>query len=161
MKISEKLQTAINSQIVNELWSVNLYLSMSLCCTKDGFSGFAHWLDKQSIEEKQHATMLADYLIKRGGTAKVGAIKEVPFSWETPLELFKAAYAHECKVSQQINDVLDIAIADKDKASEEFLWTFVREQVEEEATTEDIVNKIKKLGDAALYYMDENLGQRK
>ena len=69
--ISEKLQKAINEQITAEMWSSNLYLAMSFYFEKEGFSGFAHWMKKQSHEELEHAYAMADYIIKRGGMAKV------------------------------------------------------------------------------------------
>ena len=49
--ISEKLQQALNDQITAELWSANLYLSMSFYMEREGFNGFANWLKKQSQEE--------------------------------------------------------------------------------------------------------------
>lgn len=64
--ISEKLQKAINEQITAEMWSSNLYLAMSFFFEKEGFSGFAHWMKKQSQEEMGHAYAMADYIIKRG-----------------------------------------------------------------------------------------------
>ena len=75
--ISEKLQNAINEQITAEMWSANLYLAMSFYFEKEGFSGFAHWMKKQSQEEMGHAYAMADYIIKRGGTAKVDKIDEL------------------------------------------------------------------------------------
>lgn len=76
--ISEKLQNAINEQISAEMWSSNLYLSMSFYFEREGFSGFAHWMKKQSQEEMGHAYAMADYIIKRGGIAKVDKIDVVP-----------------------------------------------------------------------------------
>ena len=126
--ISEKLQKAINEQITAEMWSSNLYLAMSFYFEKEGFSGFAHWMKKQSQEEMGHAYAMADYIIKRGGTATV--------------------------------DKVDVAAAEKDKATQDFLWGFVREQVEEEATAQGIVDKIKKAGDTGIFFVDSQLGQR-
>ena len=158
--ISKKLEEAINEQIANELWSSNLYLSMSFFCAKEGYSGFAAWLEKQSLEERTHASMMADFVIKRGGTAKVETVKDVPFSWETPLALFRNVYGHECKVSQMINNLLKIAKDEGDFAAEDFMWQFVREQVQEEATADDIVTKVEKFGENALYDLDSTLGKR-
>ena len=69
--MTEKLQQAINDQITAELWSANLYLAMSFYMEKEGYSGIAHWLKKQSAEENDHACQMASYMIKRGGIAKV------------------------------------------------------------------------------------------
>ena len=75
--ISKKLENAINDQIVAELWSSNLYLSMALFLKKEGWNGSANWMFKQADEEKEHALTMADYLIKRGGEARVGKLDEL------------------------------------------------------------------------------------
>ena len=136
--ISQKLQEAINVQIAAEMWSSNLYLSMSFYFKKLGYDGFANWMRKQSQEELEHAYDLADYVSKRGGVAKVDKIDVVPQEWESVLDAFE-----------------------KDKASQDFLWGYVREQVEEEATALGIVEKLKRCKDeASILYMDEKLGER-
>ena len=159
--ISEKLQNAINEQITAEMWSANLYLSMSFYFEKEGFSGFANWMKKQSQEVLEHAYVMADYIIKRGGVAKVDKIDVVPSGWGTPLEVFEHVYKHECHVSKMIDELVSVASAERDNATQDFLWGFVREQVEEEATAQGIVDKIKKAGDAGIFFIDSQLGQRK
>lgn len=159
--ISQKLQDAINAQIVAEMWSANLYLSMSYFFAAKGYEGFAAWMEAQSREENEHADMLAQYVLKRGGVAKVGAIDSVPQEWESPLAVFEHVYKHECHVSELIDKLVDVAAGEKDKASQDFLWGFVREQVEEEATAQGIVDKIKLGGEAGLFYLDAQLGARK
>ena len=159
--ISEKLQNAINEQITAEMWSANLYLSMSFYFEKEGFSGFANWMKKQSQEELEHAYVMADYIIKRGGVAKVDKIDVVPSGWGTPLEVFEHVYKHECHVSKMIDELVSVASAERDNATQDFLWGFVREQGEEEATAQGIVDKIKKAGDAGIFFIDSQLGQRK
>lgn len=159
--ISQKLQDAINGQIAKEIWSANLYLSMAFYLDKEGFTGFSTWMKKQSQEEMDHAYQMADYVIKRGGTAVVGQIDAVPQTWTTPLSVFENVYEHECKVSRFIDELMDVAIAENDKATQDFLWGFVREQVEEEATASGIVDRIKKMGDSAIFNLDQQYGSRK
>lgn len=158
--ISQKLQDAINGQITKEIWSANLYLSMAFYFDKEGFNGFANWMKKQSQEEMDHAYTMANYIIKRGGTARVGQINAVPESWNSPLEVFEKVYEHECTVSKSIDDLVDIASAERDKATQDFLWSFVREQVEEEATASGIVDRIRKMGDSAIFNLDQQYGSR-
>lgn len=160
--ISEKLQDAMNEQITAEMWSSNLYLSMSFYLQKEGFDGFAHWMRKQSQEELQHAYDLADYIAKRGGAAKVDKIDVVPQGWGSVLEVFEHVYNHECHVSELIDNLVNVASGEKDKASQDFLWGYVREQVEEEATAQGIVDKLKKCNDyAGILYLNDKLGTRK
>ena len=159
--MTENLQKAINDQITAEMWSSNLYLSMSFYMEKEGYAGMASWLKKQYTEEVEHACEMASYMMKRGGIAKVDKVDVVPNEFGTPLEVFQQVYEHECRVSKMIDSLVDVASAEKDKATQDFLWGFVREQVEEEATAAGIVEMIKKAGNAGVYYVDSKLGERK
>ena len=158
--ISEKLQKAINEQVTFEMWSANLYLAMSFYFEREGFSGFAHWMKKQSQEELEHACTMAEYVMKRGGVALVDKVDVVPNGWGSPLEVFEQVYKYECHVSQLVDKLVDLAAAENDKATQDFLWGFVREQVEEEASVLGIVEKLKKAGEAGVLFMDSKLGQR-
>ena len=159
--ITEKLQNAVNDQITAELWSSNLYLQMAFYFEKEGWDGFAHWMYKQSDEERNHAIMLANYLAKRGGEAKVNMIDVVPSGWGSVKEVFANVAEHERRVSRLIDDLVDVASAEKDKATQDFLWGFVREQVEEEATARDLAEKFAKAGEAGILFLDSQLAQRK
>ena len=158
--ISNSLEKALNNQIVCEIYSANLYLSMSFYLEKEGYTGFSTWMKKQSAEEMDHASQMASYIIKRGGTAEVNTIEAVKKTWENPLNVFEDAYAHECKISESINNLLAQAQKEGDNATQDFLWQFVREQVEEEATASGIVDRIKRMGNNSLFNLDEQYGLR-
>ena len=161
MVLTEKLEKALNEQITAELWSSNLYLAMSFYMAHEGWTGMAAWLNKQAAEEWTHANMLANWVIKRGGKAQVDKVDVVPNDFGTPLEVFTQVYEHECRVSKMIDDLVDVASEARDKASQDFLWGFVREQVEEEETAQGIVEMIKKAGETGIYAVDAKLGERK
>lgn len=107
-----------------------------------------------------HAFQMANYIIKRGGEAIVNQIPAVKQTWTSPLDAFEDAYKHECHISELINALLDKAVKENDKATEDFLWQFVREQVEEEATASSIVDRIKRMGDTAIFNLDQQYGSR-
>ena len=109
--IAEKLQNAVNDQITAELWSSNLYLQMAFYFEKEGWNGFAHWMHKQSDEEREHAIRLANYLAKRGGKASVNMIDVVPSGWGSVKEVFASVADHERHVSKLIDDLVDVAAA--------------------------------------------------
>ncbi len=158
--ITTKLQQAINDQINAEMWSANLYLAMSFYMEKEGYSGMSRWLKKQWIEESEHAYELAQYVIKRGGKAEVNKVDVVPNDFGTPLEVFEQVYKHERHVSELIDKLVDVAAAERDKASQDFLWGFVREQVEEEASAAAVVDMLKKAGQQGILFVDAKLGER-
>jgi ferritin len=127
---------------------------------REGWDGFAHWMELQAVEEREHATKMGDFLVDRGGTVKLQMIDVVPEGWGSPLEVFEHTYSHECKVSKMIDGIVALAIAEKDYATENFFRTFVDEQVEEEATASGIVDKLRKVGDTGVFFIDSQLGKR-
>ena len=133
---------------------------MSIHFAQLGMDGFAHWMKKQSQEELEHAYTMIDYSIKRGGQVKLEQINVVPTAFGTPLEIFEHVYEHEVHVSELIDKLVDVAAAAKDKATQDFLWGFVREQVEEEATAKNIVEKLKMYGEHHVAIMDHQLAKR-
>ena len=159
--MTEKLQKELNVQINAEMWSSNLYLSMAFYLKNKGLDGCANWLMKQSQEELNHAYEIADYLNKRGEKAEVGMVDVVTKGWGDVAEVFKNVYDPECHVSKLIEKLVDVASAEKDKATQDFLWGFVREQVEEEATARDLAEKFAKAGEAGILFLDSQLAQRK
>lgn len=160
MKFTTKLSTAFNAQIKAEMWSSNLYLSMAVYFMKAGLDGCAHWMKKQAEEEMEHAHKLIDYAVMRGGNVEITNIDAVPVNWEGPKEVFEHVHKHECHVSELIDNLLNLAIAEDDKATQDFLWWFVREQVEEEDSVEKILSKFNIYGVHGLFCVDQELGKR-
>lgn len=160
MILSKKLNEAFNAQVNAEMWSSNLYLSMSIHFLKAGLTGFAHWMRKQAGEEMEHAHKLIDYAMDRGGNIEISTINVVPTAWGSVTELFEHVYSHECRVSEMIDKIVDIAEEEKDHATRDFLFWFVREQVEEESTAKEIVDQLKNYGECHVGILDHRLGKR-
>jgi ferritin len=160
--IGAKMQQAISDQIVAELYSSYLYLSMAAYFEESDLPGFASWMKVQAQEETTHAMKFFDFVHERGGEVNLGAIEAPPKNWDSALSVFKAAYDHERKVSSLIADLVHLAREEKDIAAEIFLQWFVTEQVEEEASADSIVKQLQMIGDAkhGLFMIDRELGRR-
>lgn len=160
--ISKKIEQALNDQINAELYSAYLYLSMVAYFESVNLSGFAAWMRAQTQEEVVHAMKIYDYVNERGGRVVLESIAEPPAKWESPLAAFEAAYKHEQLVTGRINDLVDLAIKEKDHAANTFLQWFVNEQVEEETSADAVVQQLKMAEGApgALFMIDRELGQR-
>lgn len=161
--IKKVIEDAINQQIVREMYSSNLYLAMSAYFASINLNGFSNWMHVQAEEEMMHALKFFDYLIDRGGKVKIGQIAAPPSEWESPLAAFEDALRHEQLVTGWINDLADLSFNEKDHATSSMLQWFIDEQVEEEATTSEIVERLKLIGDSkgALFFLDNELKQRK
>lgn len=160
--IKDKLEKALNSQLNAELYSSYLYLSMSSYFSSVNLNGFANWMRVQAHEELMHAMKFYDYVIERGGKVTLTVIEAPPTAWDSPLKVFEHVYTHEQKVTGLINDLVNLSISEKDHATTAFLQWFVTEQVEEESSADEIVQKVKLVGDqgSGLLMLDQELGQR-
>lgn len=141
--LSEKITSALNEQMKWEMYSANLYLAMSAYFSDIGLHGFANWMRIQYQEETDHALKFYDFVLSRGGAAKLSAIDEPPAQWANALEAFKAAAVHEAEVTRRINELVHLAKAEHDFATDVFLQWFVTEQVEEEESVKNIIDRLK------------------
>jgi len=160
--ISDKTAAALNSQLNAELYSAYLYLSMEAYFQASNLTGFANWMRVQAQEEQFHAMKFYDYINERGGRVILEQIEAPPGEWDSALAVFEAVSAHEQKVTALINQLVDLAIQQKDHATNSFLRWFVDEQVEEEGNAGKIVGQLKLIKDSpeALFLMDKELSGR-
>ena len=157
--ISKEMQEALNNQICNEYYSSYTYLSMSAYCESINMQGFASWLRRQSQEELGHALKIFDYVINRNGKVVLKAIEQPQSKFASLLKLFQQVYEHEREVTGSINKLYEQAITEGDHATVVELHWFVQEQVEEEKSALDIVEKLKLAGEdsSALLILDSQL----
>jgi len=160
--LNEKLLKAFNDQINAELYSSYFYLSISGYYESKNLKGFASWMRVQAQEELSHAMKFHAFIFDRGGCVTLAAVDAPPKEFASPLAAFEEVLKHEQKVTRLIYDLVDLATAEKDHAANSFLKWFVDEQVEEEATATEIVEKLKMVGDNknGLFMMDQVLGRR-
>ncbi len=159
--LTDKMQKAINGQVNAELYSSYLYLSMASYFGSINLSGFENWMKVQAMEEMYHVMKFYNFIEERGGRPKMDAIDTPPSDWDSPVAVFEAVYAHEQKVSGLINDLVDLAIEEKDHASNNFLQWFVAEQVEEEDSVNGALQNLKLVEDkGGLFILDRELGAR-
>ena len=160
--ISNKMEEALNGQVNAELYSAYLYLSMESYFKSLNLNGFANWMRVQTQEEVAHGMKIYDFVNERGGRVTLKAIEGPQTEWGSPLAVFEAVYTHEQKVTGLINKLVDLAVKEKDHATNAFLQWFVNEQVEEESSADELVQQMKIMKDApgGMFMLDRELGQR-
>ena len=161
--LGKKMQDLMNNQIQAELYSAQLYLAMSVYNETENFKGIARWLKVQYEEETSHGMKFLHHIIERGGEVELKTIEAPPVKYGSMLEMFEEVLAHEKKVTALINNLYEVALAEKDYASQIFLQWFITEQVEEEANASEIVAQLKMIGDKSvggLFQLDHALGHR-
>ncbi|MCF7848953.1 MAG: ferritin [Kiritimatiellales bacterium] len=160
--ISKKIQDALNEQVNKEFYSAYLYLAMSAYCDGIGLPGFSKWMRFQYEEEIIHVTKMYDYILSQGGDMHLQQIDEPPKTYGTPLEIFETTLAHEQMVTKRINDLMGLAMDERDYATQTFMQWYVTEQVEEESNVNNVLQPLRMVGEdkGGLMMIDQQLGQR-
>lgn len=160
--VTKKMDVALNKQLNAELYSGYLYLSMAAYFEDTNLSGFANWMKVQFQEELSHGMKFYNYIIQRGAKVTLEEIEKPKGQWNSPVEVFQQVLSHEEKVSGLINDLVDLAIKEKDHATNNFLQWFVSEQVEEEESASEALNKVKLASESShgFFLVDSEFGQR-
>jgi ferritin len=159
--LSKSIEISLNNQIRIEAESSQIYLSMASWAETHGLEGISRFMYKQSDEERMHMLKLVKFVNERGGHAQVTDLKAPKTTYNTFKEMFEELYKHEVFVSDSINDLVHIALSEKDYATHNFLQWYVAEQIEEEAQAKLILDKINLIGDdkGGLYLFDRDIQQ--
>ena len=160
--LKKPVEKALNQQLNDELRSAYLYYAMAAHFEGKNLGGFAHWMHEQTKEEMLHAQKFFAYILERGGNVKLETLEAPIQTWKTPVALFEAVLKHEQKVTASIHKLVDLARKHSDHPSEAFLQWFVTEQVEEESSVDDIIQKLKLVGSAGhgVFMIDRELASR-
>ncbi len=162
MAIPETMTTALVKQFNEELNSAYIYESMAADFHYKQLPGFASWMTIQASEERLHAEKIHRYLDENGERVFYAAIPEPQAEWASPIETLKAALDHEKYISRCIHKLVHIARKEDDIPTEVFLGWFVTEQVEEEASAQELIDKLVMIGDNqyGLYQLDKEVSTR-
>lgn len=154
-----RVEKAINDQIYKEASSSQFYLAMASWSENHGLNGTAKFLYAQSDEERFHMLKLVKFVNERGGKAIIPAIDQPPVEFNGLTHVFELLLEHEIKVTESINDIVDICLQEKDHTTHNFVQWYLTEQLEEEASARSILDKLKLIdGDkGGMYMFDRDL----
>lgn len=155
--LKKKVEDICNRQVEREGYSSNLYLAMASWAEVNGMAGVAQWLYAQAEEEKMHMLKFVKYINERGGKAVIPAFKKPPTDWKNVEELFTEVLKHENFITASINEIVALTLTEKDFNTHNFLQWFVTEQVEEEASAQAILDKLKLGGKNNMYQFDRDI----
>jgi ferritin len=160
--LSDNLLQELNNQINHEFYSSNLYLAMASYCSEQSLDGFSNFFIVQAEEERFHAMKIFHFINTLGKRVTITGFDSPNNNYSSVLECFEQAYAHEKTVTKRIYDLSDIALNEREHATINFLKWFIDEQVEEEATFDNIIQKLKRIDDDsnAFFMMDDEFAKR-
>jgi len=155
--LKKKIEDICNRQIEREGFSSNLYLAMAVWAETNGFSGVASWMYAQADEERLHMLKFIKYVNERGGKSIIPALKKPGADYKSVEEVFREVLKHEEFVTASINEIVSLTLEEKDFNTHNFLQWFVMEQVEEEASVRNILDKVRLVGKNNMYEFDRDI----
>ena len=162
MKLTPALEDAFNDQITLEFEASMVYRQLAIEMETRDLPGMAAWLRHQADEEIVHANKFIDHVADRENHPEIRAISAPDLDVLSALDAFRAALEHERKVSEAIRTLYRATEEAGDLDSRPLLNWFLSEQLEEEATVNEIVGRVKLIDDdgPGLLRLDEELGLR-
>ena len=150
MSISSKIIEPFNSQIKSEFTASAQYLAIAAYFDDLGLQELSQFFFRQSEEERDHGMKFILFMLETGVKPTIPSTPELRNHFENPADAVEFALNQEKKVTDEINALVDISIAESDHASHNFLQWFVTEQVEELDTMSTLLQTIKLAGDNLL-----------
>ena len=157
MLLKQTVVDALNKQVVEEFTASLQYTAIALYFDSETLPELANFFHIQANEEHEHALKLLQYINDAGGHPLVPATKEIKNHFESAEEAVQLALDQELKVTDQINNLVDIAIQEKDHLTRQFLQWFVTEQLEEVSSMTDLLNVVKRAGETNLLLVEDFL----
>lgn len=152
--LSDNLLQALNKQLNFEFYSAHVYLAMGAYCSEQSLDGFANFFIVQAEEERFHAMKIFRFINALGKRAIIEGFEHPNNDYQSVLDAFEHAYAHEKEVTRRIYDLSDVAMNEREHATINFLKWFIDEQVEEEAMFDSIIQKLKRIDkDSNAFFM--------
>ena len=158
--LQKNIQEALNNQVKLEAASSQAYLAMAVWAEiQPGLDGVSEFFFQQSDEERIHMLKLIRFINERGGFAAIPALEQPMVTFPSLKKLFEEYLKHELQVSASINDLVDLALKEKDYATHNFLQWYVSEQIEEEKTARVLNDKLEMIGEdkSGLYLFDRDV----
>jgi ferritin len=145
--ISDAMAASINAQINREFYSAYFYLGLSAQAEAANLTGTAAWFFAKHTEEMEHGHKMYRYLVDQDAAIQLTALEAPPAESAGIIDMFEQTLSHERAVTRAINDLVDQAMSEKDHATGVFLQWYITEQIEEEATVNDILGRLRLFGD--------------
>jgi ferritin len=157
-----KLYDNLNEQMNFELESAYIYATMSAYLDELNMKGMTHFIDEQVKEEMEHAEKIKKFLQETGYGVKYRPLNPGSGEFDSILDVFKKALAHEKLVTSRIHDLVKEARDEGDQRVLNLLAWFVDEQIEEEDTFSVLVERLERINGqwSGLYFLDSEMSKR-
>ena len=154
MATDNSFPEALNEQIANEFGASMQYIGIAVHYDSETLPRLASFFYRQAIEERSHAMMMVQYLLDVDEDVRIPDIESKQTRFDDGVAPVRMALEQEERVGEEIYKLFELARETKDYRAEQFLQWFVKEQVEEVALMQDLLNVVERSRDNLLLVED-------
>lgn len=145
---------ALNAQISNEFAASQQYVGAAVYYDAETLPRLAAFFYRQAVEERNHAMIMVQYLLDTEEEVRIPDLKSQQTRYDDVTGPVKMALEQEKRVSDEINALFKLARDAGDFPAEQFLAWFVKEQVEEVSSMNDLLNVCEQAKESPLLIED-------
>lgn len=161
MLISKKMNEAINEQIGNEFGASLQYVAIAAHFHGEGLTELGAKFYQQAAEERDHAMRFVRYVVDAGGHVEIPAVPAPKHSFNGVEEAVKLSLDWEKEVTEQINRLVELAISENDHITHNVLSWFIKEQLEEVSSMDNLLKVVQRAGEKNLIYVEDYIARHK
>lgn len=136
----------LSDQVRNELTASQQYLAIAVWFDNHDLPQLARHFYRQSVEERNHAMMMVQWMLDRDIAVTIPSIPDVRNDFADVTEPIALALSQEQTVTDQIRTLFATARAENDALGEQFMLWFLKEQVEEVASMSTLLTIAQRAG---------------
>jgi ferritin len=155
--VNKEIGSRINEQIGHEFMASIQYVTIATYFDSEGLPTLARHFYSQAEEERGHAMRFVKFMVDAGGRINIPAIPATQSTFGSPAEAVKLSLDQEMLVTEQINELMDLAIKQNNHITKNFLDWFVSEQLEEVSSMDTLLRMINRAGDSGILFVENYL----
>jgi ferritin len=161
MAADPKIIAVINEQIGNEFGAMLQYYAIAAHFGAEALPELSAHFYKQAEEEKEHALRFIQFVLDLGSRVSIPAVPAPRSQFNAAEDAVKLSLEQEERVTARINTLVAMAKAESDYTTDNFLQWFVKEQLEEVASMEQLLRVVQRAGEDNLLRVEEYIAREK
>jgi bacterioferritin B len=152
-------QEELNEQIGRELAASHQYVAIALYYSAETLPQLADFFFRQAVEERNHAMMIAQYLLDADAPVRLAAIDAPQTEFADAVAPVALALEQERTVTEQIIALANLARADGELVGGQFLDWFLQEQREEVASVSGLLKTVERASGSSILLAEDYLAR--
>jgi bacterioferritin B len=154
-----RFTSALNDQLASEFGASQQYIAVAVWYDDQTLPLLARHFYRQSVEERNHAMMIVQYLLDSQAPVRIPAVAAPRTEFEDPIAPVRLALEQERKVTEEIKELAKLARAEGDLVGEQFLTWFLKEQLEEMASMSDLLRTVERASETNILLAEAYLAR--